>query len=135
LTDPDDLVVDPFAGSCVTGEVCERIRRRWICIELYEEYLKGAMARFRRENNSASYLGAQNESDDSNYYRLARPGLLWNDVEDSSLPADGGKRRQVRREERWGEEEGSASATNNHLTGDESTKVVQRRLLERPNKR
>jgi len=27
-TDPGDLVVDPFAGSCVTGEVCERLERR-----------------------------------------------------------------------------------------------------------
>ena len=26
LTDPGDLVIDPFAGSCVTGEVAERLR-------------------------------------------------------------------------------------------------------------
>ena len=31
LTDAGDLVVDPFAGSCATGEVCERLSRRWMC--------------------------------------------------------------------------------------------------------
>ena len=27
LTDPGDIVVDPFGGSCVTGEVCQRLRK------------------------------------------------------------------------------------------------------------
>jgi site-specific DNA-methyltransferase (cytosine-N4-specific) len=46
LTDEEDLVLDPFAGSNVTGEVCERLRRRWIAFELAEEYLKGSQFRF-----------------------------------------------------------------------------------------
>ena len=46
LTNPGDLVVDPFAGSCVTGIVAENLLRRWICCELSEEYLMGARARF-----------------------------------------------------------------------------------------
>ena len=46
LTDPGDLVVDPFAGSCVTGAVAETLGRRWACAELSEEYLNGALARF-----------------------------------------------------------------------------------------
>lgn len=46
LTDPGDLVVDPFAGSCVTGVVAENLKRRWVCCELSEEYLIGAKARF-----------------------------------------------------------------------------------------
>ena len=46
LTDPSDLVVDPFAGSCVTGVVAENLNRRWVCCELSEEYLLGAHARF-----------------------------------------------------------------------------------------
>ena len=33
LTDEGDLVVDPLAGSCVTGEVSEVLQRRWICGE------------------------------------------------------------------------------------------------------
>lgn len=46
LTEPNDLVVDPFAGSNVTGEVCERLGRRWISVELIEDYLKGSKYRF-----------------------------------------------------------------------------------------
>ena len=46
LTDPGDLVVDPFGGSCVTGAVAEHLNRRWVCCELSEEYLLGARARF-----------------------------------------------------------------------------------------
>lgn len=46
LTDEEDLVFDPFAGSNVTGEVCERLRRRWISVELREEYLAGSRFRF-----------------------------------------------------------------------------------------
>ena len=61
LTNPGDLVVDPFAGSCVTGAVAESLKRKWVCCELEEDYLHGAMARFgpavraRRRNNAASY--------------------------------------------------------------------------------
>lgn len=46
LTDPGDLVVDPFAGSNVTGEVAERLGRRWLGFELVEEYLEGSIYRF-----------------------------------------------------------------------------------------
>lgn len=46
LTDPGDLVVDPFGGSCVTGVVAENLKRNWVCCELSEEYLLGAKARF-----------------------------------------------------------------------------------------
>lgn len=46
LTDPGDLVFDPFAGSCVTPAVAEFLGRRWVATELSEEYLQGAMARF-----------------------------------------------------------------------------------------
>jgi site-specific DNA-methyltransferase (cytosine-N4-specific) len=46
LTDEGDLVVDPFAGSNVTGEVCERLKRRWIAVDVVEEYLEGSKFRF-----------------------------------------------------------------------------------------
>lgn len=48
LTEPGDLVVDPFAGSCVTGEVCERLERRWVCIERVRDYCEAALGRFVR---------------------------------------------------------------------------------------
>lgn len=50
LTDPSDLVLDPFAGSNTTGEACEREQRKWIAIELNEHYLKGGRFRFDRSN-------------------------------------------------------------------------------------
>jgi DNA modification methylase len=46
LTDPGDLVVDPFAGSNVTGQVAEMSGRRWLSIEIDREYAEGSAARF-----------------------------------------------------------------------------------------
>ncbi len=45
-TEPEDIVVDPFAGSNVVGEAAERLGRRWLAIELAEEYLDGSRFRF-----------------------------------------------------------------------------------------
>lgn len=45
-TDAGDTVVDPFAGSNVVGEAAERLGRRWLAIELAEEYLAGSRFRF-----------------------------------------------------------------------------------------
>ena len=47
LTDENDLVLDPFAGSCTTGAVAEALNRKWICIDNYPEYLKGGEGRFK----------------------------------------------------------------------------------------
>lgn len=49
LTNKNDIVLDPFAGSCVTGEIAERLKRKWICCEIQKEYLKGAKGRFKFE--------------------------------------------------------------------------------------
>lgn len=46
LTDPADLVVDPFAGSNTTGMVAEQLGRRWLAIELSAEYLEASKFRF-----------------------------------------------------------------------------------------
>jgi site-specific DNA-methyltransferase (cytosine-N4-specific) len=46
LSDEGDLVVDPFAGSNTAGAVAERLGRRWIAIELLEEYLEASKFRF-----------------------------------------------------------------------------------------
>jgi site-specific DNA-methyltransferase (cytosine-N4-specific) len=47
LTDPGDLVVDPFAGSCTTGYACEQLKRKWLCIDMSKDYLEGGMLRFK----------------------------------------------------------------------------------------
>ena len=46
LTDKDDLVLDPFAGSNTTGATCEKLERRWQAIERDEAYLLGSMGQF-----------------------------------------------------------------------------------------
>lgn len=46
LTTPRNLVLDPFAGSNVTGAAAERLKRRWIGIEAQKDYVKGSMGRF-----------------------------------------------------------------------------------------
>lgn len=46
LTDPGDVVLDPFAGSNTTGSVAERLGRKWLAFELHEGYLRGSLLRF-----------------------------------------------------------------------------------------
>ncbi len=93
LTEPGDLVIDPFAGSCVTGEVCERTERRWICIELVRDYCEAALGRFARKPRQGTKPNSD-PSSPSNYYRLPRPGILWNGNDHEPLPADGGRSRR-----------------------------------------
>ena len=89
LTDPDDLVVDPFAGSCVTGEVAERLGRRWICVELLEDYLQGAKGRFVRPRQQEDPTTA----DEAIYYKIPKPGAAWNGSATPPLKVDGGRKR------------------------------------------
>lgn len=46
LTDPGDLVLDPFAGSNTTGAAAEAAGRRWLAFESDADYLEGSMGRF-----------------------------------------------------------------------------------------
>ena len=46
LTEPGRLVLDPFGGSNVTGQVAEDLGRRWISIELNADYVAGSRLRF-----------------------------------------------------------------------------------------
>lgn len=50
LTDEGDVVLDPFAGSNVTGWVAQGLKRSWISIERVEEYVKGSKLRFEEPN-------------------------------------------------------------------------------------
>ncbi len=47
LTEPGDLILDPFAGSNTTGSVAEKLGRRWIGVEPNLEYRKGSLGRFQ----------------------------------------------------------------------------------------
>ncbi len=92
LSDPGDLVIDPFAGSCVTGEVCERLNRKWICIELLRDYCEAALGRFERKTGDLA-KSTSSPNDPSKYYRAPKPGLLWESETEGVLPEDGGKSR------------------------------------------
>ena len=46
LTDEDDLVLDPFAGSNTTGATAEELGRRWISVEPEADYIAGSIGRF-----------------------------------------------------------------------------------------
>lgn len=46
LTRPGGLVVDPFAGSNVTGSVAERMDRRWLATDLEPSYIESSRSRF-----------------------------------------------------------------------------------------
>lgn len=46
LTDPGDIVLDPFGGSNTTGAVAEAIDRRWLAIEPNWDYIRGSVGRF-----------------------------------------------------------------------------------------
>ncbi len=84
LTEPGDTVLDPFAGSCVTGEVAEYTTRRWICCELSKEYLDGAIGRFETQTERKSR---------DVFYKIFPPCAVAVDEQEILLPADGGRKR------------------------------------------
>jgi site-specific DNA-methyltransferase (cytosine-N4-specific) len=63
LSDPGDLVLDPFAGSNTTGFVAECLGRKWVSIDAKEDYVEQVKVRFedplideltRRRQNGAN---------------------------------------------------------------------------------
>lgn len=46
LTEPKDLVLDPFGGSNMTGAVAEELGRKWLTFEQDGRYLSGSVGRF-----------------------------------------------------------------------------------------
>lgn len=85
LTNAGDTVLDPFAGSCVTGMVAETLRRKWICIELSQSYLRGAIGRFKGPLNGTVEKGVK--------YAINTPCTLPIDEATAPLAEDGGKTR------------------------------------------
>lgn len=84
LTDPSDRVLDPFAGSCVTGMVAEALGRRWDCVEMNSDFLNGAAVRFRKG-------GSKVASQPPSSYVIHTPCAAGS--EEALLAPDGGKSR------------------------------------------
>lgn len=61
LTDPEDLVVDIFAGSNTTGQVAEAEGRRWLSFELSREYVAASVFRFLDKDVSAERVQVSHE--------------------------------------------------------------------------
>lgn len=87
LTNKGDLVVDPFAGSCVTGAVAEAMGRRWICIENDEQYAQGALGRFQPGSDEMPWAAKAEP------YQIHAPALNGADEATIPLVEDGGKTR------------------------------------------
>lgn len=60
LSDRDDVILDPFAGSNTTGEAAEREGRRWLAFEQQATYLAGSVFRFDPSGWSAIDLSRRN---------------------------------------------------------------------------
>jgi hypothetical protein len=47
LTEPDDIVFDPFAGTNTTGYCAEKLKRKWLAVEIDGKYGKQSIIRFK----------------------------------------------------------------------------------------
>ena len=84
LTNPGDMVFDPFAGSCVTGEAAENTLRQWICCEISGPYLQGALARFEAP--------PERKIKDV-FYRISSPCAVSVNEQEILVLEDGGRHR------------------------------------------
>jgi DNA modification methylase len=57
LTDPNDVILDPFAGSNVTGEAAEKLGRQWLGLELNKDYVAGSQFRFETHIETLASVG------------------------------------------------------------------------------
>ena len=103
-TDPGDLVVDPFAGSCTTGEVCERLGRRWVCVDENESYLFGSIGRFKKVKTEMEGQGQLFDRGRSRpvappsgrySHSVPCPQSVWGLSTEGDLDPDGGRARMA----------------------------------------
>jgi len=127
LTDEGDLVFDPFAGSCVTGEVAERMKRKWICCDMVLDYLKGALGRFYQVGS----LFPRSRHTKEIFYKLYNPSARWDILSDDSLLIDGGKKRQINNEITIAD---NRVTMKNAATKEKATKIAEKSFRYRNKK-
>lgn len=59
FTDPEETILDPFAGSGTTGVACLRLGRRFVGIERQPKYFELACERLRAEQNGSTLPAAR----------------------------------------------------------------------------
>ncbi|NQV16122.1 site-specific DNA-methyltransferase [bacterium] len=57
LTDENDIVLDPFAGSNTTGIVAEVLNRQWISVEREMDYIAGSIGHFDNDGFNRKLVG------------------------------------------------------------------------------
>ena len=103
LTNAGDRILDPFAGSCVTGMVAENLNRKWVCIELSESYLRGSIGRFQEPRTDAAI-------DKAVQYSINTPCALPPEGAEIPLDEDGGKARPTTQSDKFGARTKKAAA-------------------------
>jgi DNA modification methylase len=88
LTNPGDFVLDPFAGSCVTGMVAENLGRHWACVELNAGFLQGAVSRFHDKGKQP-----EGENPNASQYQIWAPCAVDIDESEVRVIEDGGLTR------------------------------------------
>ena len=56
MTDPGDVVFDPFSGSNTTGSVAESLERKWISCDMDISYILGSLIRFYDEDKCRNII-------------------------------------------------------------------------------
>lgn len=56
FSEKEQLILDPFAGSGTTAVACEALQRRWIAVEISEDYCRIAKRRIEQENRQLKIL-------------------------------------------------------------------------------
>lgn len=56
LTEPGDIVFDPFAGTNTTGYCAEKFKRKWLAVEIDEKYGKQSILRFQEPKFSEELI-------------------------------------------------------------------------------
>jgi DNA modification methylase len=80
LTDPDDLVVDIFAGSNTTGEAAELLGRRWVALECERDYCVTSAFRFMEgwpEEDIRKFVASSQQAADLPLLLTSRQGTLF----------------------------------------------------------
>jgi len=90
-TNENDIVVDPFCGSGVTGKVASDLKRRWVCIDLDKDYCEGSKGWF----NSKKVIS--NVKKKGSFFIVNSPLSNKEILDDSLLDENGGSKRNEKR--------------------------------------
>jgi DNA modification methylase len=80
LTDPDDMVLDTFAGSNTTGEAAESLGRKWLALDSDREYIMASAFRFMvdwSDDDVSAFVKSARKPEASGFEIEPRQGILF----------------------------------------------------------